>query len=251
MANNKITLEDLFNLLNSVPSADKSSVIDVVYSAAKIKIEELVQNYNQIYTFYQQLTSFSILTGEQFKVVVPDVVDYKIVSSEIQNTISEKTVGSSESVHENEPTNSSDNTTGSVSDQVEDLDPCNDNNGVVTEKENTSPEQSSNGNEPSLDIDKATELSQNNDLKDELPEDFGAFPGEELPETSKSEENVADPEDPIKDEEATVATDTDNDSEIELLITKVNEADVPNETKDLLNLLIKKVLKNSEKQRVA
>lgn len=251
MANNKITLEDLFNLLNSVPSADKSSVIDVVYSAAKIKIEELVQNYNQIYTFYQQLTSFSILTGEQFKVVVPDVVDYKIVSSEIQNTISEKTVGNSESVHEIEPTNSSDNTTGSVSDQVEDQDPCNDNNGDVTEKEKTSPEQSSNGNEPSLDIDQATELSHNNDLKDELPGDFGAFPGEELPETSKSEENVDDPEDPIKDEEATVATDTDNDSEIELLITKVNEADVPNETKDLLNLLIKKVLKNSEKQRVA
>lgn len=249
MANNKITLEDLFNLLNSVPSADKSSVIDVVYSAAKSKIEELVQNYNQIYTFYQQLTSFSILTGEQFKVVVPDVVDYKIVSSEIQNTISEKTVGSSESVHENDPTNSSDNTTGSVSDQVEVQDPCNDNNGVVTEKEKTSPEQSSNGNEPSLD--KVTELSHNNDLKDELPEDFGAFPGEELSETSKSEENVADPEDPIKDEEATVATDTDNDSELELLITKLNVAEVPNETKDLLNLLIKKVLKNSEKKRVA
>lgn len=249
MANNKITLEDLFNLLNSVPSADKSSVIDVVYSAAKNKIEELVQNYNQIYTFYQQLTSFSILTGEQFKVFVPDVVDYKIVSSEIQNTISEKTVGSSESVHENDPTNSSDNITGSVSDQVEDQDPCNDNNGDVTEKEMTSPEQSSNGNEPSLD--KATELSQNNDLKDELPEDFGAFPGEELPETSKSEENVADPEDPSMEEDATVITDTDNDSELELLITKLNEADVPNETKDLLNLLIKKVLKNSEKKRVA
>ena len=241
MANSKITLENLFNLLNSVPSADKDSVIEVAYSAVKSKLDELVQNYNQIYSFYQQLTSFSILTGEEFKIFVPDVVDYNIVSHEIQNSVSEKALGNSDSVNKTD------------SDATEQNAPSNDpiddsHKDKVSENDKPSTEQAPNDDETSLDNE--VELSHNNDVKDELPEDFGAFADDELPETTDTSKTEA-PEDDTNIEHIQDDSMADNDPELELIISKVNKAAVSNETKELLNLLIEKVLKISEKKRIA
>lgn len=241
MANSKITLENLFNLLNSVPSADKSSVIDVAYSAVKSKLDELVQNYNQIYSFYQQLTSFSILTGEEFKILVPDVVDYNIVSHEIQNTVSEKAVGNPESVHKTDPDTTEQNTPSDIP---------NDDSHKDNVSENDKPSTELVPNDAETSLDNEVELSHNNDVKDELPDDFGAFADDEVPETTDTSKTEA-PEDDTNIEHIQDNSMSDNDPELELLISKVNEAEVPNETKELLNLIIEKVLKNSEKKLIA
>ena len=37
-SNEKITLENLFNLLNSVPSADRQAVIEVVYKIGRAHV---------------------------------------------------------------------------------------------------------------------------------------------------------------------------------------------------------------------
>lgn len=95
-SNEKITLENLFNLLNSVPSADRQAVIEVVYKAAKSKIDELVENYNQVYGFFDQLTAFAVATGEQFNVKKPKRLDYNKIHEFYVDEPSQKDLGSSE-----------------------------------------------------------------------------------------------------------------------------------------------------------
>lgn len=96
MSNEKITLENLFNLLNSVPSADRQAVIEVVYQAAKSKIDELVENYNQVYGFFDQLTAFAVATGEKFNVKKPKRLDFNKINEFYTDESSEKELGSSE-----------------------------------------------------------------------------------------------------------------------------------------------------------
>lgn len=96
MSNEKITLENLFNLLNSVPSADRQAVIEVVYQAAKSKIDELVENYNQVYGFFEQLTAFAVATGEKFNVKKPKRLDFNKIHEFYVDEPSQKELGSSE-----------------------------------------------------------------------------------------------------------------------------------------------------------
>lgn len=98
--NEKITLENLFNLLNSVPSADRQAVIEVVYQVAKRKIDELIENYNQIYGFFDQLTAFAVATGEQFNVKKPKRLDYNKIQDFYVNESTDEVLGSNED-HQN------------------------------------------------------------------------------------------------------------------------------------------------------
>ena len=95
-SNEKITLENLFNLLNSVPSADRQAVIEVVYQAAKRKIDELIENYNQIYGFFDQLTAFAVATGEQFNVKKPKRLDFNKIQDFYVNESTDQNLGSNE-----------------------------------------------------------------------------------------------------------------------------------------------------------
>ena len=99
-SNEKITLENLFNLLNSVPSADRQAVIEVVYQAAKRKIDELIENYNQIYGFFDQLTAFAVATGEQFNVKKPKRLDFNKIQDFYVNESTDEVYGSNED-HQN------------------------------------------------------------------------------------------------------------------------------------------------------
>ena len=99
-SNEKITLENLFNLLNSVPSADRQAVIAVVYQAAKRKIDELIENYNQIYGFFDQLTAFAVVTGEQFNVKKPKRLDFNKIQDFYVNESTDEVLGSNED-HQN------------------------------------------------------------------------------------------------------------------------------------------------------
>lgn len=99
-SNEKITLENLFNLLNSVPSADRQAVIEVVYQAAKRKIDELIENYNQIYGFFDQLTAFAVATGEQFNVKKPKRLDFNKIQDFYVNESTDEVLGSNED-HQN------------------------------------------------------------------------------------------------------------------------------------------------------
>lgn len=99
-SNEKITLENLFNLLNSVPSADRQAVIEVVYQAAKRKIDELIENYNQIYGFFDQLTAFAVATGEQFNVKKPKRLDFNKIQDFYVNESTDEVLGSNEE-HQN------------------------------------------------------------------------------------------------------------------------------------------------------
>lgn len=99
-SNEKITLENLFNLLNSVPSADRQTVIDVVYKAAKSKIDDLIENYNQVYGFFDQLTAFAVVTGEQFNVKKPKRLDFNKIQDFYVNESSDEVLGSNED-HQN------------------------------------------------------------------------------------------------------------------------------------------------------
>ncbi len=98
-SNEKITLENLFNLLNSVPSADRQAVIEVVYQAAKRKIDELIENYNQIYGFFDQLTAFAVATGEQFNVKKPKRLDFNKIQDFYVNESTDEVLGSNEDHH--------------------------------------------------------------------------------------------------------------------------------------------------------
>lgn len=95
-SNEKITLENLFNLLNSVPSADRQAVIEVVYQAAKSKIDDLIENYNQIYGFFDQLTAFAVATGEQFNVKKPKRLDFNKIRDFYVNESTDQNLGSNE-----------------------------------------------------------------------------------------------------------------------------------------------------------
>lgn len=95
-SNEKITLENLFNLLNSVPSADRQAVIEVVYQAAKSKIDDLIENYNQIYGFFDQLTAFAVATGEQFNVKKPKRLDFNKIQDFYVNESTDQNLGSNE-----------------------------------------------------------------------------------------------------------------------------------------------------------
>lgn len=95
-SNEKITLENLFNLLNSVPSADRQAVIEVVYKAAKSKIDELIENYNQVYGFFDQLTAFAVATGEQFNVKKPKRLDFNKIQDFYVNESTDQNLGSNE-----------------------------------------------------------------------------------------------------------------------------------------------------------
>lgn len=99
-SNEKITLENLFNLLNSVPSADRQAVIEVVYKAAKSKIDDLIENYNQVYGFFDQLTAFAVATGEQFNVKKPKRLDFNKIQDFYVNESTEEVLGSNED-HQN------------------------------------------------------------------------------------------------------------------------------------------------------
>lgn len=99
-SNEKITLENLFNLLNSVPSADRQAVIEVVYQAAKSKIDDLIENYNQIYGFFDQLTAFAVATGEQFNVKKPKRLDFNKIQDFYVNESTDEVLGSNED-HQN------------------------------------------------------------------------------------------------------------------------------------------------------
>lgn len=99
-SNEKITLENLFNLLNSVPSADRQAVIEVVYQAAKRKIDELIENYNQIYGFFDQLTAFAVATGEQFNVKKPKRLDFNKIQDFYVNESTDEVLGANED-HQN------------------------------------------------------------------------------------------------------------------------------------------------------
>lgn len=134
-SNEKITLENLFNLLNSVPSADRQAVIEVVYQAAKRKIDELIENYNQIYGFFDQLTAFAVATGEQFNVKKPKRLDFNKIQDFYVNESTDEVLGSNEdhqnleehqepapeSVTESETQNEEENTTQPS--QSDDTDP--------------------------------------------------------------------------------------------------------------------------------
>lgn len=95
-SNEKITLENLFNLLNAVPSADRQAVIEVVYKAAKSKIDELIENYNQVYGFFDQLTAFAVATGEQFNVKKPKRLDFNKIKDFYVNESTDEVLGSNE-----------------------------------------------------------------------------------------------------------------------------------------------------------
>lgn len=95
-SNEKITLENLFNLLNSVPSAERQAVIEVVYQAAKSKIDDLIENYNQIYGFFDQLTAFAVATGEQFNVKKPKRLDFNKIQDFYVNESTDQNLGSNE-----------------------------------------------------------------------------------------------------------------------------------------------------------
>ena len=95
-SNEKITLENLFNLLNSVPSADRQAVIEVVYQAAKSKIDDLIENYNQIYGFFDHLTAFAVATGEQFNVKKPKRLDFNKIQDFYVNESTDQNLGSNE-----------------------------------------------------------------------------------------------------------------------------------------------------------
>lgn len=99
-SNKKITLENLFNLLNSVPSADRQAVIEVVYKAAKSKIDDLIENYNQVYGFFDQLTAFAVATGEQFNVKKPKRLDFNKIQNFYVNESTDEVLGSNED-HQN------------------------------------------------------------------------------------------------------------------------------------------------------
>lgn len=99
-SNEKITLENLFNLLNSVPSADRQAVIEVVYKAAKSKIDDLIENYNQVYGFFDQLTAFAVATGEQFNVKKPKRLDFNKIQDFYVNESTDEVLGSNED-HQN------------------------------------------------------------------------------------------------------------------------------------------------------
>lgn len=99
-SNEKITLENLFNLLNSVPSADRQAVIEVVYKAAKSKIDELIESYNQVYGFFDQLTAFAVATGEQFNVKKPKRLDFNKIQDFYVNESTDEVLGSNED-HQN------------------------------------------------------------------------------------------------------------------------------------------------------
>lgn len=99
-SNKKITLENLFNLLNSVPSADRQAVIEVVYKAAKSKIDDLIENYNQVYGFFDQLTAFAVATGEQFNVKKPKRLDFNKIQDFYVNESTDEVLGSNED-HQN------------------------------------------------------------------------------------------------------------------------------------------------------
>lgn len=148
-SNKKITLENLFNLLNSVPSADRQAVIEVVYKAAKSKIDELIENYNQVYGFFDQLTAFAVATGEQFNVKKPKRLDFNKIQDFYVNESTDQNLGSneqnqnveehpepaSESVTETEPQKEEQTTQSSEADEsdpkVEEPNP---------QEENTDPE---------------------------------------------------------------------------------------------------------------
>lgn len=99
-SNEKITLENLFNLLNSVPSADRQAVIEVVYKAAKSKIDDLIENYKQVYGFFDQLTAFAVATGEQFNVKKPKRLDFNKIQDFYVNESTDEVLGSNED-HQN------------------------------------------------------------------------------------------------------------------------------------------------------
>ena len=134
-SNEKITLENLFNLLNSVPSADRQTVIEVVYQAAKSKIDDLIENYNQVYGFFDQLTAFAVATGEQFNVKKPKRLDFNKIQDFYVNESTDEVLGSNEdhqnleehqepapeSVTESETQNEEENTTQPS--QSDDTDP--------------------------------------------------------------------------------------------------------------------------------
>lgn len=134
-SNEKITLENLFNLLNSVPSADRQAVIEVVYKAAKSKIDDLIENYNQVYGFFDQLTAFAVATGEQFNVKKPKRLDFNKIQDFYVNESTDEVLGSNEdhqnleehqepapeSVTESETQNEEENTTQPS--QSDDTDP--------------------------------------------------------------------------------------------------------------------------------
>lgn len=173
-SNEKITLENLFNLLNSVPSADRQAVIEVVYQAAKSKIDDLIENYNQIYGFFDQLTAFAVATGEQFNVKKPKRLDFNKIQDFYVNESTDEVLGSNEdhqnleehqepapeSVTESETQNEEENTTQPS--QSDDTDPKIEE--PKPEGEKVAPES-----EPKVDDDKKTDETE--EQKTQLSDD--------------------------------------------------------------------------------
>ena len=172
-SNEKITLENLFNLLNSVPSADRQAVIEVVYQAAKRKIDELIENYNQIYGFFDQLTAFAVATGEQFNVKKPKRLDFnkiqdfyvnestdqKLGSNEQNQNVEEHPEPASESVTETEPQKEEQTTQSSEADESD----------PKIEEPNHQEEKTDPESEPKVEDDKKTDETheQKTQLSDE------------------------------------------------------------------------------------
>lgn len=177
-SNEKITLENLFNLLNSVPSADRQAVIEVVYKAAKSKIDELVENYNQVYGFFDQLTAFAVATGEQFNVKKPKRLDFNKIQDFYVNEPTDEVLGSNEdhqnleehqepapeSASETEPQKEEQTTQSSESDET---DPKVEEPKHEGEKSDTESETKSEDDKNRDDSDEKTELT-NEELRSNL-----------------------------------------------------------------------------------
>lgn len=173
-SNEKITLENLFNLLNSVPSADRQTVIEVVYQAAKSKIDDLIENYNQVYGFFDQLTAFAVATGEQFNVKKPKRLDFNKIQDFYVNESTDEVLGSNEdhqnleehqepapeSVTESETQNEEENTTQPS--QSDDTDP-------KVEEPKPDGEKVAPESEPKVEDDKKTD--ENDEQKTQLSDE--------------------------------------------------------------------------------
>lgn len=133
-SNNTVTLERLFNLMNSAPEKNRQDLVNRAYEAIKPRIAEIIEEYKEFYVFFEQLKAFCISTGENYAVSIPNDIDFNkaksngehdeaLVEKEKQKEETAKTeqAPSKDSVEDEKPEEDDTKLENKVNDHEEDL----------------------------------------------------------------------------------------------------------------------------------
>lgn len=72
---NTITLEHFVTLLDGIPKRDRGDFVQIAYNAIKPLIQKKVEEYKEIYKFFDALEKFSEETGEIYEVSLDEEVN--------------------------------------------------------------------------------------------------------------------------------------------------------------------------------